>query len=227
MPNPSSSVVLHDLSFTWPDGTPALERVCGAFGGRTGLLGTNGARTGRADRRERCGQDHAAARAAADAHGACGLPAQRIELDDEATANQRRGHPQCRPARHRTRRLPRRSARRQPRPALPGPARPRRRAAAGRCRPPRPGKLRGAPLRRPPRPYVARRDRRFRHVVPPRSGISASARCQKGWRRRRRSRAAAWDAGRVRRASWPTSSQVSRPRPARAATISQGTGAAP
>ncbi|HLT83696.1 MAG TPA: ABC-F family ATP-binding cassette domain-containing protein [Phototrophicaceae bacterium] len=39
-----SSVVLHDLSFTWPDGSPALEGVSGAFGrGRTGLVGANGA----------------------------------------------------------------------------------------------------------------------------------------------------------------------------------------
>lgn len=44
MPAPSSSVVLHDLSFSWPDGTPALDRVSGAFGrGRTGLVGANGA----------------------------------------------------------------------------------------------------------------------------------------------------------------------------------------
>ena len=41
---PSSSVVLHDVSFAWPDGTPALDRVSGAFGrGRTGLVGVNGA----------------------------------------------------------------------------------------------------------------------------------------------------------------------------------------
>ncbi|WP_152192968.1 ATP-binding cassette domain-containing protein [Georgenia satyanarayanai] len=44
MPGPSSSVVLHDLSFSWPDGTPALDRVSGAFGrGSTGLVGANGA----------------------------------------------------------------------------------------------------------------------------------------------------------------------------------------
>ena len=44
MPHPSSSVVLHDLSFSWPDGTPALDRVSGAFGrGSTGLVGANGA----------------------------------------------------------------------------------------------------------------------------------------------------------------------------------------
>ncbi|WP_454085795.1 ABC-F family ATP-binding cassette domain-containing protein [Georgenia sp. Marseille-Q6866] len=44
MPHPSSSVVLHDLSFSWPDGTPALEGVSGAFGrGSTGLVGANGA----------------------------------------------------------------------------------------------------------------------------------------------------------------------------------------
>ncbi|WP_022880758.1 ABC-F family ATP-binding cassette domain-containing protein [Gryllotalpicola ginsengisoli] len=40
----SPSVVLHDLSFSWPDGTPALDGVSGAFGrGRTGLIGANGA----------------------------------------------------------------------------------------------------------------------------------------------------------------------------------------
>ncbi|WP_324653650.1 ABC-F family ATP-binding cassette domain-containing protein [Georgenia sp. H159] len=39
-----SSVVLHDLSFAWPDGTVALEHVSGSFGrGRTGLVGANGA----------------------------------------------------------------------------------------------------------------------------------------------------------------------------------------
>ena len=35
---------LHDLSFAWPDGTAALDRVSGAFApGRTGLVGRNGA----------------------------------------------------------------------------------------------------------------------------------------------------------------------------------------
>lgn len=40
----SPSVVLHDLSFTWPDGTVALRHLTTAFGrGRTGLVGRNGA----------------------------------------------------------------------------------------------------------------------------------------------------------------------------------------
>jgi ATPase subunit of ABC transporter with duplicated ATPase domains len=40
---PSSSVVLRDLSFTWPDGAVVLEHVFGVFGrGRTGLVGANG-----------------------------------------------------------------------------------------------------------------------------------------------------------------------------------------
>ena len=40
----TSAVVLGDLSFTWPDGTPVLERVSGVLGrGRTGLVGANGA----------------------------------------------------------------------------------------------------------------------------------------------------------------------------------------
>lgn len=40
----SPSVVLHDLSFTWPDGTVALDHLTTAFGsGRTGLVGRNGA----------------------------------------------------------------------------------------------------------------------------------------------------------------------------------------
>ncbi|MFJ6550508.1 ABC-F family ATP-binding cassette domain-containing protein [Microbacterium sp. NPDC091676] len=47
MSQPSSShaaVVLDRLSFTWPDGTVALDGVSGAFGaGRTGLVGRNGA----------------------------------------------------------------------------------------------------------------------------------------------------------------------------------------
>ena len=38
------AVVLDDLSFEWPDGTPALTRLTGVFGrGRTGLIGANGA----------------------------------------------------------------------------------------------------------------------------------------------------------------------------------------
>ncbi|WP_243075568.1 ABC-F family ATP-binding cassette domain-containing protein [Microbacterium sp. SS28] len=37
------SVVLDDVTFTWPDGTTALAGVSGAFGsGRTGLVGRNG-----------------------------------------------------------------------------------------------------------------------------------------------------------------------------------------
>ncbi|GAB4085796.1 ATP-binding cassette domain-containing protein [Myceligenerans cantabricum] len=38
------AVVLRDLTFAWPDGAVALDRVSGAFGrGRTGLTGLNGA----------------------------------------------------------------------------------------------------------------------------------------------------------------------------------------
>ncbi|MDN5682750.1 ABC-F family ATP-binding cassette domain-containing protein [Corynebacterium glyciniphilum] len=37
------SVVLTDVSFSWPDGTAALDRISAAFGtGRTGLVGANG-----------------------------------------------------------------------------------------------------------------------------------------------------------------------------------------
>lgn len=37
------SVVLHDVSFVWPDGAMALDHVSGAFGrGRSGLIGANG-----------------------------------------------------------------------------------------------------------------------------------------------------------------------------------------
>ena len=44
MPAPLSAVVLDDLSFSWPDGTPALRHLTGTFGrGRTGLIGRNGA----------------------------------------------------------------------------------------------------------------------------------------------------------------------------------------
>ncbi|MFS0729184.1 ABC-F family ATP-binding cassette domain-containing protein [Curtobacterium sp. 1P10AnD] len=40
----SPSVVLNDISFTWPDGTVALDHCTAAFGrGRTGLVGRNGA----------------------------------------------------------------------------------------------------------------------------------------------------------------------------------------
>ena len=39
-----SAITLRDLSFEWPDGTVALERVNGTFGTeRTGLIGRNGA----------------------------------------------------------------------------------------------------------------------------------------------------------------------------------------
>jgi ATPase subunit of ABC transporter with duplicated ATPase domains len=40
----SSSITLTDLSFRWPDGSVALDRLSGSFGtGRTGLIGANGA----------------------------------------------------------------------------------------------------------------------------------------------------------------------------------------
>ena len=40
---PSSAVVLDRVTFTWPDGSTALDSVSGAFGaGRTGLVGRNG-----------------------------------------------------------------------------------------------------------------------------------------------------------------------------------------
>ncbi|MDN4614114.1 ABC-F family ATP-binding cassette domain-containing protein [Leifsonia sp. F6_8S_P_1B] len=40
----TSAVTLHDLGYTWPDGTPALHRLSGTFTtGRTGLVGRNGA----------------------------------------------------------------------------------------------------------------------------------------------------------------------------------------
>ena len=43
MPISTSAVTLDRITFTWPDGTPALTDVTGAFGaGRTGLIGRNG-----------------------------------------------------------------------------------------------------------------------------------------------------------------------------------------
>lgn len=40
----SPAISLHELSFAWPDGTAALERVSGTFTpGRTGIVGRNGA----------------------------------------------------------------------------------------------------------------------------------------------------------------------------------------
>jgi len=40
----SSSVVLNDVSFHWPDGSPVLSHLSGTFSrGRTGLVGANGA----------------------------------------------------------------------------------------------------------------------------------------------------------------------------------------
>ncbi|MGB3603024.1 MAG: ABC-F family ATP-binding cassette domain-containing protein [Gordonia sp. (in: high G+C Gram-positive bacteria)] len=42
-PHSTASVVLHDVSFSWPDGSTALIGVDGAFNpGRTGLVGRNG-----------------------------------------------------------------------------------------------------------------------------------------------------------------------------------------
>ncbi|MBP2379791.1 ATPase subunit of ABC transporter with duplicated ATPase domains [Microbacterium phyllosphaerae] len=44
IPTLHSSVTLDRLTFTWPDGTTALDAVSGSFGsGRTGLVGRNGA----------------------------------------------------------------------------------------------------------------------------------------------------------------------------------------
>lgn len=41
--SPSPSVVLNNVGFTWPDGTPALAGLTSSFGsGRTGLVGLNG-----------------------------------------------------------------------------------------------------------------------------------------------------------------------------------------
>ena len=43
MPAPVPSVVLHDLTFTWPDGHRVLDAVSGSFPpGSTGLVGLNG-----------------------------------------------------------------------------------------------------------------------------------------------------------------------------------------
>ena len=42
-PTLSPSVVVSDVSFSWPDGSPVLDHLTVAFGrGRTGLLGANG-----------------------------------------------------------------------------------------------------------------------------------------------------------------------------------------
>lgn len=42
-PSPHASVTLDRLTFTWPDGSAALDQVSGSFGsGRTGLVGRNG-----------------------------------------------------------------------------------------------------------------------------------------------------------------------------------------
>ena len=43
MPAPIPSVVLHDLTFSWPDGHRVLDAVSGSFPpGSTGLVGLNG-----------------------------------------------------------------------------------------------------------------------------------------------------------------------------------------
>ncbi len=44
MSSSTPSIILHDLVFDWPDGTPVLPGVSGTFGtGRTSLVGDNGA----------------------------------------------------------------------------------------------------------------------------------------------------------------------------------------
>lgn len=43
MHTPKSAISFHDVSFTWPDGSPVLEHLNGTIGtGRTGLVGRNG-----------------------------------------------------------------------------------------------------------------------------------------------------------------------------------------
>ncbi len=43
MAHPSASVILSDLTFAWPDGSPVLDGLDAVFGsGRTGLVGLNG-----------------------------------------------------------------------------------------------------------------------------------------------------------------------------------------
>jgi len=78
------SVVLNDLSFTWPDGQPVLDGVTGSFGrGRTGLIGVNGA--GKSTLLRLIGGRLAPTRGSAQTTGSVDYLPQRITLDADAT----------------------------------------------------------------------------------------------------------------------------------------------
>lgn len=78
------SVVLDDLAFRWPDGTPALDGVSAAFGaGRTGLIGANG--TGKTTLLRLIRGELTPSRGSITASGRVGYLPQRLVLDTGAT----------------------------------------------------------------------------------------------------------------------------------------------
>ncbi|GAA4681062.1 ABC-F family ATP-binding cassette domain-containing protein [Gordonia humi] len=81
---PQSSVVLRDVSFTWPDGGVALDGVDGAFGdGRTGLVGRNG--SGKSTLLRLIAGELAPTRGRVDTSGDVGYLPQTLTLDDDTS----------------------------------------------------------------------------------------------------------------------------------------------
>jgi ATPase subunit of ABC transporter with duplicated ATPase domains len=76
----SGAVILDRLSFAWPDGTPALNEVSGAFGaGRTGLVGRNG--SGKSTLLRLIAGDFVPQSGSVTTRGAVALLPQRLTLD--------------------------------------------------------------------------------------------------------------------------------------------------
>ncbi|NLG48028.1 ABC-F family ATP-binding cassette domain-containing protein [Gordonia sp. (in: high G+C Gram-positive bacteria)] len=80
----AASVVLRDVSFSWPDGSPALTSLTGAFNpGRTGLVGRNG--TGKSTLLKLIAGDLSPSSGRIDIDGDVGYLAQDLTLAADAT----------------------------------------------------------------------------------------------------------------------------------------------
>ncbi|NKV29110.1 ATP-binding cassette domain-containing protein [Rhodococcus hoagii] len=80
MAHPSASVTLSDLTFAWPDGSPALDGLDAVFGsGRTGLVGLNGC--GKSTLLKLIAGRLQPARGSVTAHGTVGYLPQDLTLD--------------------------------------------------------------------------------------------------------------------------------------------------
>ncbi len=80
----TSGIVLHDVSFDWPDGTAALRHLDGAFpSGRTGLVGRNGA--GKSTLLRLISGDLTPTTGRIDVAGPVGYLPQTLTLDTDAT----------------------------------------------------------------------------------------------------------------------------------------------